>query len=280
MNNYFNLPVGKEAIWMNGNVQVVNSEDMNSIINREFSNIYVPQVEIVKNGMVRAYDPFSYLLTKRKVILDGPIQQGTAQVIISILHMLQEQDATKPIELYINSPGGSVTEGLAIYDTMRNLKCPVHTIGMGMCASMGSFLLSAGIMTGSASVLPNTTVMVHQVLSGFQGQSTDIDIHTEFTAALKTKLNAYYVEFIAKAKGIDLNDPANDEKIDQLVDFVDTEWERDWFISADDALKFGLVNKVIYTKDTRVSAEVVNPIIEKFKERRERRLNRGTSFIE
>lgn len=239
---------------------------------------YLPTIEIKKQGITKAYDPISYLVNQRRVFLDGEIGPGMAQIINSQLLMLAHQDPVKPIDLYINSPGGSVTEGMAIFDTMRYITCPVNTIGMGMCASMGSFLLSAGTITGKAYVLPDTTVMVHQVLSGYQGQSTDIDIHGDFTASLKAKLNAYYVKFIAKTKDIDLNNPKNAEKIEEIIDFVDREWERDWFLSAEQAVEFGLVNGIIHNKETKETTEEISSIINKFEEKRNLRKIRGLNI--
>ena len=211
----------KELMTMKYNGEFISKWGENESATEVLGAAYMPAIEIRKGGVVKTYDPISYLVNQRRIFLDGEITSGMAQIINSQLLMLAHQDPNKPIDLYINSPGGSVTEGLAIFDTMRYISCPVNTIGMGMCASMGSFLLSAGVLTGKAYVLPNTTVMVHQVLSGYQGQSTDMDIHGDFTASLKAKLNAYYVKFIAKAKNIDLNNPENKTKIDEIVDFVD-----------------------------------------------------------
>ena len=268
----------KELMTMKYNGEVISKFGESESATEVLGAGYLPPIEIKKGGIVKAYDPISYLVNQRKVFLDGEITSGMAQIINSQLLMLAHLDPNKPIDLYINSPGGSVTEGMAIFDTMRYISCPVNTIGMGMCASMGSFLLSAGVLTGKAYVLPNTTVMVHQVLSGYQGQSTDMDIHGDFTASLKAKLNAYYVKFIAKAKNIDLNNPENKTKIDEIVDFVDKEWERDWFLSAKEAVEFGLVNGIVHTKDTKETSEEIASIINKFEEKRNLRRARGLNL--
>ena len=268
----------KELMTMKYNGEFISKWGENESATEVLGAAYMPAIEIRKGGVVKTYDPISYLVNQRRIFLDGEITSGMAQIINSQLLMLAHQDPNKPIDLYINSPGGSVTEGLAIFDTMRYISCPVNTIGMGMCASMGSFLLSAGVLTGKAYVLPNTTVMVHQVLSGYQGQSTDIDIHGDFTASLKAKLNAYYVKFIAKAKNIDLNNPENKTKIDEIVDFVDKEWERDWFLSAKEAVEFGLVNGIVHTKDTKETSEEIASIINKFEEKRNLRRARGLNL--
>lgn len=268
----------KELMTMKYNGEFISKWGENESATEVLGTAYMPAIEIRKGGVVKTYDPISYLVNQRRIFLDGEITSGMAQIINSQLLMLAHQDPNKPIDLYINSPGGSVTEGLAIFDTMRYISCPVNTIGMGMCASMGSFLLSAGVLTGKAYVLPNTTVMVHQVLSGYQGQSTDMDIHGDFTASLKAKLNAYYVKFIAKAKNIDLNNPENKTKIDEIVDFVDKEWERDWFLSAKEAVEFGLVNGIVHTKDTKETSEEIASIINKFEEKRNLRRARGLNL--
>ena len=268
----------KELMTMKYNGEFISKWGENESATEVLGAAYMPAIEIRKGGVVKTYDPISYLVNQRRIFLDGEITSGMAQIINSQLLMLAHQDPNKPIDLYINSPGGSVTEGLAIFDTMRYISCPVNTIGMGMCASMGSFLLSAGVLTGKAYVLPNTTVMVHQVLSGYQGQSTDMDIHGDFTASLKAKLNAYYVKFIAKAKNIDLNNPENKTKIDEIVDFVDKEWERDWFLSAKEAVEFGLVNGIVHTKDTKETSEEIASIINKFEEKRNLRRARGLNL--
>ncbi len=175
----------------------------------------------------RAYDIYSRLLKDRIIFLGGPIDDNVANSIIAQLLFLASQDKTKDITIYINSPGGSVTAGLAMYDTMQYIKPDVSTICVGMAASMGAFLLSSGAK-GKRYALPNAEVMIHQVLGGAQGQATDIKIHAERILQMKEDLN----KILARNTG-------------QPLKKVTDDTERDNFMSADDAKKYGLIDKII-----------------------------------
>ena len=175
----------------------------------------------------RAYDIYSRLLKDRIILLGSPIDDHIANLIVAQLLFLEAEDPEKDIYMYINSPGGVVTAGLAIYDTMRYIKPDVVTICMGQAASMGAFLLSAGTK-GKRYSLPSSRIMIHQPLGGFQGQATDIEIHAKEILRLKRYLN----ERLAEHTGQPL------EKIEQ-----DT--ERDYFMSAQEAVEYGLIDKVI-----------------------------------
>lgn len=186
-------------------------------------------IEPTGNGE-RAYDIFSRLLNDRIVMLYDEVNDVTAGLVVSQLLFLEARDPEKDIQLYINSPGGSITAGFAIYDTMQYVKCDVSTICIGMAASMGAFLLSAG-KKGKRIALPNSTVMIHQPLGGFKGQATDIKIHSDWIIDIKKRLN----EMLSNATGQPL------EKIKQ-----DT--ERDNFMTAKEALDYGLIDRVIKTR--------------------------------
>lgn len=175
----------------------------------------------------RSYDIYSRLLKDRIVFLGTEIDDGVANAVIAQLLFLESQDKEKDIKLYINSPGGSVTAGLAIYDTMQYIQPAVSTICVGMAASMGAVLLAAGA-AGKRFVLPNSEVMIHQVLGGVQGQATDIKIHADRILALRDSLN----DILAHHTG-------------QPRDKVAVDTERDNFMTAKDAVKYGLVDKVI-----------------------------------
>ena len=175
----------------------------------------------------RAYDIYSRLLKDRIIFLGAPIDDVFANVIIAQLLFLEAEDPEKDIHLYVNSPGGSVTAGLGIYDTMQYVKCPITTICLGQAASMGAFLLTAGTK-GKRFALPNARVMIHQPMGGFQGQATEIDIHAREILKIREKLN----QIMAQHTGQPL------EKIAQ-----DT--ERDYFMSADEAKAYGLIDEVI-----------------------------------
>lgn len=177
----------------------------------------------------RSYDIFSRLLNDRIIFLGDEVNSATASLVVAQLLYLEAQDPDKDIFLYIDSPGGSVTDGLAIYDTMNFIKCDVSTICIGMAASMGAFLLSAGTK-GKRIALPNSEIMIHQPLGGFQGQATDVEIHAKRLVDIKKKLNTILAENTGKSY----------EQICQ-----DT--ERDNFLSAQEALEYGLIDKV-YTK--------------------------------
>lgn len=175
----------------------------------------------------RAYDIYSRLLKDRVIFLGTEIDDVVANTVIAQLLFLETQDKTKDIKLYINSPGGSVTAGLAIYDAMQYVKPSVSTVCIGMAASMGAVLLAAGA-AGKRFVLPNAEIMIHQVLGGFQGQATDIKIHAERILRTKEKLN----EILSLHTG-------------QLLKKVEADTDRDNFMSAEEAVKYGLVDKVI-----------------------------------
>ena len=187
----------------------------------------VPTVIEQTNRGERAYDIFSRLLNDRIIILSDEVNDTTASLVVAQLLYLESQDMDRDIQLYINSPGGSITAGMAIYDTMNYIKCDVSTICVGMAASMGAFLLSAGAK-GKRLALPNSEIMIHQPLSGMQGQATDIKIHTDRILRIKQKLN----EILADVTGQPLEKIINDT-------------ERDNFMSAEEALKYGLIDKVI-----------------------------------
>jgi ATP-dependent Clp protease, protease subunit len=187
----------------------------------------VPIVIETTNRGERAYDIYSRLLKDRIIFLGAPIDDVFANLIIAQLLFLEAEDPEKDINLYVNSPGGSVTAGLGIYDTMQYVKPPINTICLGQAASMGAFLLTAGTK-GKRFALPNARVMIHQPMGGFQGQATEIDIHAREILKIRERLN----EIMAKHTGQPL------EKIAQ-----DT--ERDYFMSAEEAKRYGLIDEVI-----------------------------------
>ena len=191
------------------------------------NNYLIPSViEKTSNGE-RAYDIYSRLLKDRIVFLGTEIDDGVANAVIAQLLFLESQDKEKDITMYINSPGGSVTAGLAIYDTMQYIQPRVSTVCIGMAASMGAVLLAAGA-AGKRFALPNAEVMIHQVLGGVKGQASDIKIHAERILAVRENLN----EILAKHTG-------------QPVKTVATDTERDNFMTAKEAMKYGLIDKVI-----------------------------------
>lgn len=175
----------------------------------------------------RAYDIYSRLLKDRIIFLGSPIDDAVANTVIAQLLFLESQDKTKDIKLYINSPGGSVTAGLAIYDTMQYIKPNVSTICIGLAASMGAFLLAAGAK-GKRFALPNAEVMIHQLMGGVEGQATDIKIRTARLVKIKDNLN----RIMAKHTG-------------QSIEKIDKDTDRDFFMTAEEAKKYGLIDKVI-----------------------------------
>lgn len=187
----------------------------------------VPYVVEQTNRGERSYDIFSRLLNDRIIMLCDEVNDTTASLVVAQLLYLEGQDSEKDISLYINSPGGSVTAGLAIYDTIKYIKCDVSTICMGMAASMGAFLLSAGTK-GKRLALPNSTIMIHQPSGGAQGQATDMRIHTEWILDVKKKLN----RMLSDATG-------------QPLEVIERDTERDNFMSAQQALEYGLIDKII-----------------------------------
>ena len=187
----------------------------------------VPYVVEQTNRGERQFDIYSRLLNDRIIMLHDEVNTATASVVVAQLLFLESQDPTKDISLYINSPGGSVTDGLAIYDTMQYIKCDVSTICMGMAASMGAFLLSAGTK-GKRLALPNSTIMIHQPLGGYKGQATDMEIHTRYMLDTKARLNRILSENTGKP-----------------LDIIKNDTERDNFMTAQEALEYGLIDKVI-----------------------------------
>ncbi len=187
----------------------------------------VPTVIEQTNRGERAYDIYSRLLNDRIVMLCDEVNDTTASLVVAQLLFLEGQDPDKDISLYINSPGGSVTAGMAIYDTMNYIKCDVSTICLGMAASMGAFLLTAGAK-GKRFALPNSEIMIHQPSGGSQGQVTDIKIQAERLIKIKKKLN----QMLADATG-------------QPLEVIERDTERDNFMSAEEAKQYGLIDKVI-----------------------------------
>lgn len=187
----------------------------------------VPIVVEQTNRGERSYDIFSRLLKDRIIFLGEQVDDTTASLVIAQMLFLEHEDPEKDIKLYINSPGGSVTAGLAIYDTMQYVKCDVSTMCVGLAASMGAFLLTAGTK-GKRFALPNSQLLIHQPLGGVQGQATDIKIHTEWLLKIKDDLN----KALSKHTGQPL------EKIEKDV-------ERDYFMSAEEGVKYGLIDKVM-----------------------------------
>ena len=175
----------------------------------------------------RSYDIYSRLLNDRIVFLADEVNDVTASLVVAQLLHLEAQDPDKDIHLYINSPGGSVTAGMAIYDTMNFIKCDVSTICIGMAASMGAFLLSAGAK-GKRFALPNSTIMIHQPLGGAQGQASDIKIHAEHILKTRDTLNRILAENTGKS-----------------LDVISRDTDRDNFMTAKEALEYGLIDKVI-----------------------------------
>ncbi|MBP3918311.1 MAG: ATP-dependent Clp endopeptidase proteolytic subunit ClpP [Clostridia bacterium] len=189
----------------------------------------IPMVVEQTSRGERSYDIYSRLLNDRIIFLADEVNDQTASLVVAQLLFLEAQDPDKDISLYINSPGGSVTAGMAIYDTMNFIKCDVSTICIGMAASMGAFLLSSGTK-GKRIALPNSTIMIHQPLGGTQGQASDIQIHTEYLLKTKRKLN----EILAANTGKPLAD-------------IERDTDRDNFLTADQAKEYGLIDAV-YTK--------------------------------
>jgi ATP-dependent Clp protease protease subunit len=187
----------------------------------------VPIVIEQTNRGERAYDIYSRLLKDRIIFLGAPIDDVFANLIIAQLLFLEAEDPEKDINLYINSPGGSVTAGMGIYDTMQYVKPPINTICLGQAASMGALLLAAGTK-GKRFALPNARVMIHQPMGGYQGQATEIDIHAREILKIRERLN----EILAKHTG-------------QPLEKIALDTERDYFLSADEAKRYGLIDEVI-----------------------------------
>ena len=187
----------------------------------------VPMVVEQTSRGERSYDIYSRLLSERVIFLADEVNDTTASLVVAQLLFLESQDPDKDICLYINSPGGSITAGMAIYDTMNYIKCDVSTICIGMAASMGAFLLAAGA-PGKRLALPNSEIMIHQPLGGMQGQATDIKIHADRIIRMRRTLN----EILAKQTG-------------RPVEEIERDTERDNFLSAEEAKAYGLIDEVI-----------------------------------
>ena len=192
----------------------------------------VPMVVEQTNRGERAYDIFSRLLKERVLFITGPIEDGVATLVCAQLLFLEAENPKKEIHLYINSPGGIVTSGLSIYDTMQFIRPPVSTLCLGQAASMGSLLLAAG-EKDMRFALPNSRVMVHQPSGGFQGQASDIERHAQDIVKLKRRLNEIYVKHTG-----------------QPYEAVEKTLDRDHFMTADEAKEWGLIDKVMATRET------------------------------
>jgi len=197
----------------------------------------VPMVVEQTNRGERAYDIFSRLLKERIIFVTGPVEDGMATLVTAQLLFLEADNPSKEISMYINSPGGVVTSGLAIYDTMKYIQPAITTVCVGQAASMGSLLLAAGAK-GQRFALPNARIMVHQPSGGFQGQATDIEIHARETLALRERLHQIYVDHIG-----------------QDIETVRDALERDNFMSPEQAMDFGLIDKVGATREDFGKAE-------------------------
>ena len=191
---------------------------------------FVPYVVEQTNRGERSYDIFSRLLNDRIIMLSEEVNDTTASLIVAQLLYLEAQDPDKDIQLYINSPGGSVTDGMAIYDTMQYIKCDVSTICIGMAASMGAFLLSSGTK-GKRYALPNAEIMIHQPSAGTQGQITDMAIHMKRLETIKARMNRIMAENTGKS-----------------IEEVTAACERDNFMTAAQACEYGLIDKVIFKR--------------------------------
>src|SRR5205823_8692741 len=178
----------------------------------------------------RAYDIYSRLLKERVVFLVGAVDDNTANLIVAQMLFLESENPDKDIHFYINSPGGSVSAGMAIFDTMQFIKPDVSTLCVGMAASMGAFLLAAGAK-GKRFVLPNSTVLIHQPLGGFQGQASDIAIHAKYILSLRERMNRLLAQHTGKP-----------------IEQIEKDTDRDNFLTADEAVEYGLIDKVLRTR--------------------------------
>ena len=201
--------------------------------NMKLTNQLVPMVVEQTPRGERAYDIYSRLLKERVIFLTGPVEDYGANLIVAQMLYLEAENPDKDIHLYINSPGGSVTAGLSIYETMQFIKPDVATLCIGQAASMGAVLLCGGA-EGKRQALPNSRVMIHQVLGGFQGQASDIEIHTKEILSIKKKLN----EILASHSG---------QKVDKIVKDSD----RDNFMSPEEAVKYGLIDSVVDSRSIK-----------------------------
>ena len=190
----------------------------------------IPMVVEQTDRGERSYDIYSKLLEERIIFITGEINDAVANTVVAELLYLEAKDSTKDIDIYINSPGGSVTSGLAIYDTMNFIKCDVSTICIGMAASMAAFLLSSG-KKGQRYALPSSEIMIHQPLGGAQGQASDIKIQAEHILALKKKLNSVLAANTGKP-----------------IEQIEKDTDRDNYLTAEDALGYGLIDKIFYNR--------------------------------
>ncbi len=200
---------------------------------REFAQGLVPMVVEQTARGERAFDIYSRLLKERVIFLVGQVEDHMANLIVAQLLFLESENPDKDIHLYINSPGGVVTSGLAIYDTMQFVKCDVSTMCIGQAASMGAFLLAGGA-AGKRYCLPNSRVMIHQPLGGFQGQATDIDIHAREILKMRERLN----KILAQHTGRTLED-------------IERDTERDYFMGAEESVEYGIVDAVIKSRESQ-----------------------------
>ncbi len=205
---------------------------MSTLEMNPYMGTLVPTVVEQTGRGERAYDIYSRLLKERIIFLTGEVNDDVASLICAQLLFLEAENPDKEISFYINSPGGVVTSGLAILDTMNYIKCPVSTVVMGQAASMGSLLLTCG-QIGRRFALPNARVMIHQPSGGFRGQATDMEIHVKEILSIKRRLNNIYVE-----------------QTGQKLSVIEAAMERDNFMTAEEALKFGLIDAVITKKQT------------------------------
>jgi len=195
------------------------------------SNLGLIPMVIEQSGRgERAYDIYSRLLKERVIFLVGPVDEATANVVVAQMLFLESENPDKDIHFYINSPGGSIAAGMAIYDTMQFIKPDVSTLCIGMAASMGAFLLAAGAK-GKRFVLPNSTVMIHQPLGGFQGQASDIEIHAKYILSLRERLNRLLALHTGKS-----------------IEQIGLDTERDNFLTAETAQEYGIVDKVLHKR--------------------------------
>ena len=199
--------------------------------NSEIKNNLVPMVVEQTARGERAFDIYSRLLKERVIFITGPIEDHMANLVVAQLLFLEAENPEKDINIYINSPGGSVTSGMSIYDTMSYIKPDISTLCIGQASSMGAILLTGGTK-GKRFALPNSRIMIHQPLGGFQGQATDIEIHAQEILKIRTKLN----EILSHHSGKD-------------IDKVSEDTERDNFMSGEEAAKYGLIDKVIDKRD-------------------------------
>ena len=208
-----------------------------------YMNYLVPMVVEQTNRGERAYDIYSRLLKERIIFITGPIEDGMASLVVAQLLFLEAENPKKEVSMYINSPGGIVTSGLAVYDTMQFIRPPVSTLCTGQAASMGSLLLAAGAKD-LRFALPNARIMVHQPSGGFQGQATDIMLHAQEILNLKRRLNEIYVKHTGQPL----------KKIEDAL-------ERDMFLTSEMAKDFGLIDKVIEKRPEEPSLKAVEPAV-------------------